>query len=103
MSSFSAVDRSADPSALVRFLEAAADAESGMKHYAGAAHARRREGGAILDLGCGAGHDLTVLARFGLTSVGIDPSGVMLAAAGPRATPPDHHWSAPSGRHCPSA
>lgn len=86
MSSFSAVDRSVDPSALIRFLDAAADAELGMKHYAGAAHAGRRERGAILDLGCGAGHDLTVLAGFGLTSVGVDPSAVMLAAARPRAS-----------------
>jgi SAM-dependent methyltransferase len=84
MSGFSAVDTSADPARLVRFLDQTATAESGMKHYVGAAHALRRPVAPILDVGCGAGHDLIVLAGFGLASVGVDPSARMLEAAKPR-------------------
>ena len=85
MSGFSAVDQTDDPGRLVRFLEATATAETGIKHYVAAAHARRRPTGPILDLGCGAGHDLTILRHHGLTTIGIDPSAVMLAAARDRA------------------
>lgn len=52
-----------------------------MKHYAAATHAVRSPGGAILDLGCGAGHDLEILTSMGLRFVGVDPSAVMLQAA----------------------
>ena len=77
MSGFSSVDDFVDPVALVRFLDAAARAESGMKQYAVAAHALRAPAGLILDLGCGAGHDLVAFVSAGLSAVGIDPSFVM--------------------------
>ena len=77
MSGFSSVDDSADPAGLVRFLDAAATAESGMKQYAVAAHALRRPARPVLDLGCGAGHDLVLFATAGLSVVGLDPSAVM--------------------------
>jgi SAM-dependent methyltransferase len=85
VSGFSSVDQSVDPAHLVRFLDLAAEAESAMKQYTAAAHALRRPDGPILDLGCGGGHDLTHLAGFGLRAVGVDPSTVMLDAAGGRA------------------
>jgi SAM-dependent methyltransferase len=85
MAGFSSVDDSADPEALVRFLDLAARAESGMKHYAVAAHALRRPPRPILDLGCGAGHDLVLFAAAGLSVVGADPSAVMVEMAHQRA------------------
>lgn len=85
MSGFSSVDDAADPEGLLRFLDAAALAESGMKHYAVAAHALRRPARRILDIGCGAGHDLVLFAAAGLGVVGVDPSAVMVEAARGRA------------------
>jgi SAM-dependent methyltransferase len=81
VSGFSSVDSSAEPAALVRFLDHAAHAELGMKQYAVAAHAVRQPRGPILDLGCGAGHDLVLFATAPLSVVGVDPSSVMLDAA----------------------
>jgi SAM-dependent methyltransferase len=81
VSGFSSVDDSPDPAALVRFLDEAARAESGMKRYAVAAHVLRRPAGPILDVGCGAGHDLVLFAAEGLRVVGVDPSAVMVDAA----------------------
>lgn len=78
---FSSVDNTPDPDRLVRFLNAAASAEAGVKHYVAAAHALRNPQRPILDVGCGAGHDLALLASSGLVAVGIDPSAVMLDAA----------------------
>ena len=84
MSAFSQVDAAPDPAGLVRFLDEAAAAESGMKHYTLAAHLLRRPGGPILDVGCGAGHDLVLLGTAGLRAVGVDPSEVMTAASAQR-------------------
>jgi len=81
VSGFSDVDHSATPSRLVDFLDDAAVAESGIKHYAAAAHSTRHPARPILDVGCGAGHDLKLLASLGLRAVGVDPSGVMLGEA----------------------
>jgi len=86
MSGFSSVDDSSNPVGLVRFLDEAALAESGMKQYAVAAHALRRPPRPILDLGCGAGHDLVLFASAGLGVVGVDPSAVMVEAARRRTT-----------------
>jgi SAM-dependent methyltransferase len=55
-----------------------------MKHYAMAAHARRRPQRPILDVGCGAGHDLALLNSAGLPAVGVDPSEFLLRAAAGR-------------------
>ena len=57
----------------------------GLKYYVAAAHPLRRPGKAVLDLGCGTGHNLALLASFGLRAIGVDPSETMLAAA---RTPP---------------
>jgi SAM-dependent methyltransferase len=78
---FSSVDDSFDPARLVKFLDDAAAAEAGMKHYVVAAHALRRPDRPILDLGCGAGHDLVLFASAGMDVVGVDASVVMLEAA----------------------
>lgn len=42
----------------------------------------------MLDLGCGAGHELVVLAQHGVRAVGVDPSAQMLAAAATRSGEP---------------
>ena len=84
MSAFSSVDDSADPAWLVRYLDEVAGGLGGMKHYMAAAQARRRPVGPILDVGCGTGRDLEILAGFGITGIGVDPSAVMLAAAAGR-------------------
>jgi len=85
LSGFACVDGSPDPARLLAFLDMAAVAESGMKHYAAAAHALRAPEAPIIDLGCGAGHDLVLLGAAGLPVVGVDPSAVMVAAARRRA------------------
>ena len=84
MSAFSSVDDSADPASLVRYLDEVAGGLGGMKHYMAAAHVRRRPMGPVLDLGCGTGRDLEILAGFGIAGIGVDPSTVMLDAAAAR-------------------
>ncbi len=59
-----------------------------MKHYMAAAHKLRNPNAPVLDLGCGAGHDLTVLESFGLGAVGVDPSSVMVGVAAGRCQAP---------------
>ena len=78
MSVFSRVDASDDPDAAVGYLDRIAGAQRGMKHYAAAAHAGRRPRGFVLDVGCGAGHDLLLWQEAGLRVVGIDPSLTMV-------------------------
>jgi SAM-dependent methyltransferase len=80
MSTFSDVDRSPRPQELVRYL---GEARRGLS----APRARLREllalkpGERVLDLGCGAGHELAQLEEDGMTAVGVDASGVMLHAS----------------------
>jgi SAM-dependent methyltransferase len=62
-------------------LDHTAAAASGLKHYAMAVHAARHPDGIVLDVGCGAGHDLVLLASAGMDAVGVDPSAVLLGAA----------------------
>lgn len=81
MSIFSSVDSSDDPSAAVAYLDWTARAQAGMKQYAAAAHALRDPQGFVLDVGCGAGHDLALLAACGLRPLGIDPSATMCSTA----------------------
>lgn len=88
MSVFSRVDASDDPGAAVDYLDRIAGAQRGMKHYAAAAHAGRRPDGLVLDVGCGAGHDLTLLQNGGLRTVGIDPSSTMVRTAARRGVSP---------------
>ena len=84
MSVFSSVDSSGDPARVTRYLDHTAIAAFGMKHYVMAAHALRRPEGLVLDVGCGAGHDLDLLVSAGLRPVGVDPSAELLRAAGER-------------------
>lgn len=78
--SYSDVDASPNPQALVAQLDcraanlAAIKAE--MRQLAAVA-----PGEVVVDLGCGAGHDLAELARSGHRAVGMDRSSVMLGAA----------------------
>ena len=81
MSVFSSVDAVPDPAAVVAYLDQTARAVWRMKHYAMAAHALRQPEGPVLDLGCGAGHDLRLFASAGLGAVGVDPSAVLLSEA----------------------
>jgi SAM-dependent methyltransferase len=70
---FSDVDRSANPAAAVAYLDAAAERMSALK----AELVRLLDpapGSRVLDVGCGAGHDLVSLARRGAMAVGIDRS-----------------------------
>jgi SAM-dependent methyltransferase len=78
---FSSVDASDDPTRAIWYLDQTRRAESGMKHYAKAAHALRAPSGFVLDVGCGVGHDLSLLASAGMDPVGVDPSAVLLEVA----------------------
>lgn len=86
-SSFSMVDASADPVELVGSLDHTAAAEAGMKYYAAAALRQHSPTGQILDIGCGAGHDLALLEALSLEVVGVDLSRVMLGVARDRLGP----------------
>jgi SAM-dependent methyltransferase len=84
MSAFSDVDGAGDPRRLVECLEASARGLGAMKQYMATAQALQEPDAAVLDLGCGAGHDLRLLERVGVRGVGIDPSAVMVGAAASR-------------------
>lgn len=88
MSAFSAVDSSPDPARLISVLEQTAIGLAAMKHYMAVTHALTKPTAPVLDLGCGAGHDLTVLHDCGVVAIGVDPSAVMLDAAARRANAP---------------
>jgi SAM-dependent methyltransferase len=81
VSGFSAVDDADEPGRLIDFLAQSATGLAAMKHYMAVAHALRQPAAPVLDLGCGAGHDLAVLDAVGVGAVGVDPSAVMLDAA----------------------
>ena len=85
MSMFSSVDSSDDPNRAIWYLDQTTRAESGMKHYARAAHALRAPKGFVVDVGCGVGQDLALLASAGMHPVGVDPSAVLLGVARDRA------------------
>ena len=84
MSMFQSVDASDDPTRAIWYLDQTSRAESGMKHYAVAAHALRAPSGFVLDVGCGVCHDLALLAAAGMEPVGVDPSTVLLGVANER-------------------
>jgi SAM-dependent methyltransferase len=83
---FSSVDGADDPNRAIWYLDQTTRAESGMKHYAQAAHALRAPDGFVLDIGCGIGHDLELLASAGVQPIGIDPSAVLLDVTRQRST-----------------
>jgi SAM-dependent methyltransferase len=78
MSHFTSVDDSPDPSVLVASLDRSAVWLGAMKSYVASAASLAVPGGRVLDLGCGAGHDLALLADAGLRPIGLDPSAVMV-------------------------
>ena len=88
MSDFESVDRSADPARLLAHLDAAAAGLVAMKQYVTAAARRAVGTGLVVDIGCGAGHDLDLLTAAGLDSIGIDASEVMLREAQRRSAEP---------------
>ena len=84
MSHFSSVDDSPDPTALVASLDISAGWLGAMKSYVATTLARAVPSGLVLDLGCGAGHDLSLLADAGLRPVGVDPSWAMVSESSAR-------------------
>jgi SAM-dependent methyltransferase len=84
VSPFSSVDASPDPAGLVAYLDTTALDLAAMKHYMTAATRRAVPGGLVVDVGCGPGHDATLLAAASLRPVGVDPSATMLATAANR-------------------
>ena len=84
MSHFTSVDASPDPAVLVASLDRSAGWLAAMKAYVAATVATACPGGLVLDLGCGAGHDLRLLADAGLRAIGLDLSRVMVAEASRR-------------------
>jgi SAM-dependent methyltransferase len=88
MSAFSAVDSSPDPARLISVLEQTAIGLAAMKRYMAVTHALSKPTAPVLDLGCGAGHDLTVLHECGVFAIGVDPSALMLEAAARRVDAP---------------
>lgn len=88
MSAFSAVDEASEPDRLIEYLERSAVGLGAMKQYVVAAHAIRRPSAPVLDLGCGAGHDLALLDALGVDGVGVDSSWVMIETARRRISVP---------------
>ncbi|MFC1430649.1 methyltransferase domain-containing protein [Streptacidiphilus sp. N1-3] len=88
MSTFSDVDASPRPQDLIDYLD---QAHSGLH----SPKQRLRQGlpvgpgDRVLDLGCGAGHELAHLEEDGILAVGIDTSAVMLHASRSRLTDQD--------------
>jgi SAM-dependent methyltransferase len=81
VSAFSNVDCAREPRRLIEVLEESAVGLAAMKHYMAVTHSLRQPVAPVLDLGCGAGHDLVVLERAGVACIGVDPSSAMLGAA----------------------
>ncbi|MDI2125428.1 methyltransferase domain-containing protein [Yinghuangia seranimata] len=83
MNDFSDVDRSGRAAELVEHLDhvdRALRAPGGPKERL-RAHLALAPGSRVLDLGCGAGHELVQLERDGLCAFGVDASATMLAAS----------------------
>lgn len=84
MSAFSAVDQADEPHHLITYLDQTALGLAAMKQYMAVAHkhggghrrdrALRQTTAPVLDVGCGAGHDLTMLEDLGLDAIGVAPS-----------------------------
>jgi SAM-dependent methyltransferase len=66
---------------MIDWLERSARGLGGMKRYVAYRLGHLTGGGTVLDVGCGAGHDLDLLEREGCTAVGVDLSRVMLDQA----------------------
>jgi SAM-dependent methyltransferase len=86
VSGFSAVDRAGHPERFKAYLDLTARGLAAMKQYIVAAHdAAGSE--LVLDIGCGTGHDLDLLADAHIPALGIDPSAQLLEAAQRRLQP----------------
>jgi SAM-dependent methyltransferase len=86
--SFQAVDASPRGGALVEYLNAAASNLEGLKTRI-SDHLRASARDRLLDLGCGAGHDVEHFRQRGCLVVGLDPSKVMIDASAARLRGPD--------------
>jgi ubiquinone/menaquinone biosynthesis C-methylase UbiE len=82
-SEFADVDHSADPDRLVSFLDRMAVVRASTKATL-IELLEIRAGQRILDVGCGAGHDLVAIAEAGGRPVGVDPSRRMLEVSARR-------------------
>ncbi|HEY3834158.1 MAG TPA: methyltransferase domain-containing protein [Acidimicrobiia bacterium] len=80
MSQFSAVDAAPDIAALEAYLDRTARGLGAMKRYIVGAHIAAGSR-VVLDVGCGVGHDLALLAQSGITAIGIEPSGAFAGIA----------------------
>ena len=80
VSGFSAVDRAGHPERFEAYLDLTARGLTAMKHYVVAAHDVAGSE-LVLDIGCGTGHDLDLLADAHIPALGIDPSTQLLEAA----------------------
>lgn len=94
---FSDVDASPESDRLVDYLERAAISLEPLKAQLRARVARGGTG-LVLDLGCGAGHDLAGFDEAGVSSVGLEPSRTMLARASSRRRRLDAGFSLVAGR-----
>jgi SAM-dependent methyltransferase len=81
ISQFTDVDAADDPARLLSLLDQYDEGLVGMKSYLAAAFGRAVPGGVVVDVGCGAGHDLARLDAAGTVAVGVDPSEVMVDAS----------------------
>ncbi|HEY1740459.1 MAG TPA: methyltransferase domain-containing protein [Acidimicrobiia bacterium] len=89
MSQFSAVDAAPNIPALEAYLDRTARGLGAMKRYIVGAHLAAGSG-VVLDIGCGVGHDLVLLAESGITAIGVEPSGAFAGVARHRALEAGH-------------
>ena len=80
MSQFSAVDAAPDIAALEAYLDRTARGLGAMKRYIVGAHLAAGSR-VVLDIGCGVGHDLALLAQSGIAAIGVEPSGAFAGSA----------------------
>ena len=83
-SPFSSPDALVPGTPLIGVLDDLAIGLGAMKAYAAAALRRAVPGGLVLDLGCGTGPDLALLAAAGMRPIGLDRSAALLAEAAAR-------------------
>jgi SAM-dependent methyltransferase len=86
MSLFADVDGSGEARSLIARLDQLDQGLAAMKAYMAAAIARAVPGGLVVDLGCGAGHDVARMAAAGLRALGVDRSAAMLDETRARAS-----------------
>jgi SAM-dependent methyltransferase len=80
VSQFSSADEAPDIPALEAYLDRTAWGLGAMKRYIVGAHLAAGSR-VVLDIGCGVGHDLELLAQAGITAIGVEPSAAFAATA----------------------